>query len=73
LGGSAAAVRQAANAYRVWYRKGPRGQGSLTGYDVDHSAAIYLMDREGKYVDFFPPGTSAGRMAEILGRVLAVR
>jgi cytochrome oxidase Cu insertion factor (SCO1/SenC/PrrC family) len=71
LSGSAAAVRQAADAYRVWYRKGPKGQGSLTGYDVDHSAAIYLMDRDGKYVDFFPPGTPADRMAEILRRVLA--
>jgi protein SCO1/2 len=73
LSGSPGAVRQAANAYRVWYRKGPKGQGSVTGYDVDHSAAIYLMDREGKYVDFFPPGTSGERMADILRRVLAER
>jgi protein SCO1/2 len=71
LSGSASAIRQVAAAYRVYYRKGPPGRGSVTGYDVDHSAVIYLMDREGRYVDFFPPGTSADRMAEILRRVLA--
>ena len=43
----------------------------VTGDDVDHSAVIYLMDRKGKYIDFFPPGTPADRMTEILRRVIA--
>jgi cytochrome oxidase Cu insertion factor (SCO1/SenC/PrrC family) len=73
LSGSAAAVRKAANAYRVYYKKVPNRQGSLIDYEVDHSAAIYLMDRNGKYIDFFPPGTPADRMAEILKRVLAAQ
>jgi cytochrome oxidase Cu insertion factor (SCO1/SenC/PrrC family) len=73
LSGSAADVRQAADAYRVYYKRLPKGQGSVTGYDVDHSAAMYLMDRNGKYIDFFPPGTPADRMAEILRRVLAAQ
>jgi cytochrome oxidase Cu insertion factor (SCO1/SenC/PrrC family) len=71
LGGSAAAVRRAADAYRVYYKKVPNRQGSSTDYEVDHSAVVYLMDRNGKYVDFFPPGTPPDRMAEILQRVLA--
>jgi hypothetical protein len=72
LSGSAAAVRKAADGYRVYYRKVARRQGG-GGYDVDHSAAIYLMDRDRKYVDFFPPGTPADRLAEILRRVLAAK
>jgi len=72
LTGSAADVRKAADAYRVYYRKVPNPR-SATDYEVDHSAVIYLMDRNGKYVDFFPPGTPADRMAEILGRVLAAQ
>jgi protein SCO1/2 len=35
-------------------------------YTVDHSAFIYLMDRNGNYLGFFPPGTSAERMNEII-------
>jgi cytochrome oxidase Cu insertion factor (SCO1/SenC/PrrC family) len=73
LSGSAADVRRAADAYRVYYKRLPQGQGSVTGYEVDHSAAIYLMDRNGKYIDFLPPRTPAGRMAESLRRVLAVQ
>jgi len=28
------------------------------------------MDQDGKYIDFFPPGTSADRIAEILRRLM---
>lgn len=73
LSGSAAAVRKAADAYRVYYKKVPSPRGSATDYEVDHSAVIYLMDRNGRYVDYFPPGTPADRMAEILQRVLAAQ
>ena len=40
-------------------------------YTVDHTAFIYLMDRDGKYLGFFPPGTSAERMVEIIRPRLA--
>lgn len=69
LSGSAGAVRRAADHYRVYFRKSPGG--SATDYDVDHSAYVYLMDRDGSYLDFFPPGTSADRMAEVLRPFLA--
>ena len=35
-------------------------------YTVDHSSFIYLMDRGGKYLGFFPPGSSAQQMAEVI-------
>jgi protein SCO1/2 len=62
LTGGAEAIRQAARQYRVYYAKVP----TADSYTVDHSAFIYLMDRNGKYLGFFPPGTSAERMNEII-------
>jgi cytochrome oxidase Cu insertion factor (SCO1/SenC/PrrC family) len=62
LTGDAEAIRQAARQYRVYYVKVP----TADSYTVDHSAFIYLMDRNGNYLGFFPPGTSAERMNEII-------
>jgi protein SCO1/2 len=31
-------------------------------YLIDHTAFVYIMNRQGKYLAFFPPGTSAERM-----------
>src|SRR5262249_481641 len=61
LTGDAAAIRDAARAYRVYYAKAPTADGS--DYTVDHSDFIYLMDRAGNYVGFFPPGTPPDSMA----------
>ena len=64
LTGSAEAIRKVADAYKVYYAKVPlEGAGD---YTVDHTAYIYLMDRDGNYLGFFPPGTSADRMVEII-------
>ena len=41
-----------------------RSRGRRARLHVDHSAFIYLMDRDGEYLGFFPPGTSAERLAE---------
>lgn len=65
LTGSADAIRHAADAYKVYYAKVPLGN-DPADYTVDHTAFIYLMDREGNYLGFFPPGTSADRMVEII-------
>jgi protein SCO1/2 len=40
-------------------------------YTVDHSAFIYLMGRDGEYLGFFPPGTSAERLVEVIRPRLA--
>ena len=64
LGGSEAAVHKAADRYRVFYRKVPIGKDG--DYGIEHAAFTYLMDREGKYLGYFPPGTSASRIAEVI-------
>ena len=72
LSGEATAIQAAARAYRVYYRKVERDDGS--DYTVDHSAFMYLMGADGEYLGFFPPGTSAERLAEIIGpRLVADR
>lgn len=71
LTGSAEAIRRVADAYKVYYAKVPLGKEG-SDYTVDHTAFIYLMDREGNYLGFFPPGTSADRMVEIIRPHLGV-
>ena len=50
-------------AYKVYYAKYPPGS---SDYVIDHSSFIYLVDKAGKYIGFFPPGTTADRMIEII-------
>ena len=70
LTGSLDAIRKAADAYKVYFAKVPIGK-EAGDYTVDHTAFIYLMDREGNYLGFFPPGTTPDRMAEIIRPRLA--
>ena len=63
LRGSAEETRKVADAYKVYYTKYPPGS---PDYVIDHSSFIYLVDQAGKYLGFFPPGTSADRMVEML-------
>jgi len=61
LTGDAAAIKQAADAYKVYYARVPTQKGD--DYTIDHTAFIYLMDRDGKYLGFLPPSTDADRIA----------
>ena len=70
LTGSEASVRKVADEYKVYYAKAPLRPGSAD-YTVDHTAFIYLMDRQGRYLGFFPPGTSADRMIEVIRKHLS--
>jgi len=63
LTGSAEQIRRVALAYKVYYAKYPPGSAD---YVVDHTSFIYLLDENGKYIGFFPPGTTADRMIEII-------
>jgi protein SCO1/2 len=47
LTGGADAIAAAAKAYRAIYRKVPLDQG---GYTMDHTAIVYLMDKQGRFV-----------------------
>lgn len=50
LTGDPAAVAAVAKAYRVYYKKVPLDQG---GYTMDHTAVVYLMDKNGRFVSPF--------------------
>jgi protein SCO1 len=50
LTGDPAAVTAVAKAYRVYFKKVPLDQG---GYTMDHTAIVYLMDRDGRFVSPF--------------------
>jgi protein SCO1 len=69
LTGSPEAIAAAAKAYRVSYAK-VENKDSPGDYSVDHSALVYLMDPEGRYVTHFSYGLSAEQMAEKLGKLL---
>jgi protein SCO1/2 len=63
LTGSAEQIRRVALAYKVYYAKYPPDS---PDYVIDHSSFVYLVDEAGKYIGFFPPGTTADRMIEII-------
>lgn len=67
LRGTNEETRRIATAYKVYYEKRRIADGS---YLVDHAAFTFLLDREGHYVAFFPPGTSAERMATMVREAL---
>lgn len=69
LTGDAAAIRAAADAYKVYYAKVTNDGDN--DYTVDHTAFIYLMGPDGKYLGFFPPGTAPERIAEMLRQQIA--
>lgn len=56
LTGSPAATDAAAKAYRVYYAKVTQPD-FPDGYGVDHSAYMYLMGRDGKFLTVFRHGT----------------
>ena len=69
LGGTEDEIRRVALAYKVFYEKV-----TLPGSDhylIDHSSFTYVLDSNGRYVGYFPPGTSGKRMAEQLRSLLA--
>ena len=61
--GTPQAVAQAAKAYRVYYRKVPTEGGD---YTVDHSSAVYLFDRKGRFVAPIGYGEPHARVVEAL-------
>lgn len=50
LTGDPAAIAAVAKAYRVYYKKVPVDDG---GYTMDHTAIVYLMDKDGRFVSPF--------------------
>ena len=64
LTGTPRQIRQVAASYRVYYAKTePTRRGDP---NVDHTGLTFLIDREGRYRGFFPPGTSADRLTDVI-------
>jgi cytochrome oxidase Cu insertion factor (SCO1/SenC/PrrC family) len=64
LRGSETEVRRVATSYKLYFRK-VYPQKSNT-YFIEHASLTYLLDQEGHYVAFFPPGTTGKRMAVLV-------
>jgi protein SCO1/2 len=61
--GDPAAIGAVAKAYRVYYKKVPIDGG---GYTMDHTAIVYLMDKEGRFVSpFSVKGTAEAAAADL--------
>lgn len=56
LTGSAAQVKAAADAYKIYFKK-VEAKDSAMDYMIDHSGFVYLMDPDGKYVAHFSHDT----------------
>lgn len=69
LTGDEHAVRAVADAYKVYYARVLNGRGD--DYTVDHTAFMYLMGPDGKYLGFFPPGAPPEQIAESLRKQIA--
>jgi cytochrome oxidase Cu insertion factor (SCO1/SenC/PrrC family) len=71
LRGTPAQIRTVADSYKAYYAKYSPPDGGV--YLIDHAGFIYLMGRSGEYLGFFPPGTSADRLVEIIRQHLTKR
>jgi cytochrome oxidase Cu insertion factor (SCO1/SenC/PrrC family) len=70
LSGTEEEIRRVATSYKVFFEK-VQARGAST-YVIDHTAYIFLLDREGRFVTLFPPGTPAERMAVVVREQLAI-
>lgn len=69
LTGTAEQIRQAASAFRVYYAR-VDDPDSAASYTMDHSALIYLMDEDGRYVSHFSPDTKPEVMLQRTKKLL---
>ena len=67
LSGDPAAIAAIAKGYRVYYKKVLLDQG---GYTMDHTAIVYLMDKDGRFVSPFSLKRTAEAAAADLRRYL---
>lgn len=68
LRGSPSETRRVADAYRVYYERVVQPGGEP--YAIDHTSFTYMLDTHGRYIGYFPPGTTGARMAEQVRAVL---
>ncbi|HTT78382.1 MAG TPA: SCO family protein [Stellaceae bacterium] len=68
LTGTAAAVKQAAQDYHVYYAKHDEPDGS---YEMDHTALVYVMDPEGHFVTTITPDDTVGEIKAKLAKLVS--
>jgi cytochrome oxidase Cu insertion factor (SCO1/SenC/PrrC family) len=64
LTGKPEEIRAVADSYKAYYAKYLPSDGAV--YLIDHTGFIYLMGRSGEFLGFFPPGTSADRIVDVI-------
>ncbi len=64
LTGDKTAIGKLALDYKIWFAKADNARGD--DYSVDHTSAIFVVGRDGRYIGFLPPGTEPGRIGEAL-------
>ncbi len=69
LTGTADEIAAAAKAYRVYFKK-VTDEKSTAGFTYDHSALLYLMGPDGKYITHFTHATGPDAIAERLAKIL---
>ncbi|MEE8224000.1 MAG: SCO family protein [Alphaproteobacteria bacterium] len=69
LTGSAAEIKTAAKAYKVYYRKQPGAKPGDTKILMDHTSFIYLVGPDGKVVALIRGGTRPEVLAKELARL----
>jgi protein SCO1/2 len=69
LTGSAKQIKTIARAYKVYYAK---NESKKSDSVIDHSGFIFLVGRDGKYLGFFPPGTSPERIIDSLRQQIVI-
>jgi cytochrome oxidase Cu insertion factor (SCO1/SenC/PrrC family) len=62
LTGDTHQIRQAADAYKVYFATVSDGA-EMT---IDHSSFVYLLDHNGQYLGFFPPSTSVEQFVQVV-------
>ncbi len=69
LTGTPEEIRKVATAYKTYYVRAGNADGAA--YAVDHSAFIYLVGSDGRYLGFFPPSTTPERLSDVIRQMLS--
>ena len=69
LTGAPARIRQVATAYKAYYARAEDAR--TKDYVIDHTAFIYIVGKDGRYLGFLPPGTTPERIGEVIRRHLS--
>ena len=63
-------MRAACRSYRVYYTKPTAEEVAAGDYLLDHSIISYLVDPDGKFLEYFGKSLSADEMEAKMGKVI---